>query len=186
MAYVIPKGHKIRIAISTAYWPLIWPTADNATLTVYPQYSSITLPVNAQPICSKSVPEHNKTVSFNGKILRPSDSKRVTHRDYKTGVVTLETMEDFGRQFYESSQSEIDFIIHQELSIHPDDPLSAKNDIRLKVDMGREGWWTGIECHYEMICDHDYFYITANWKAFYDNDVVFEKQFTETIKRHFM
>ncbi|AZL84566.1 CocE/NonD family hydrolase [Aliivibrio salmonicida] len=186
MAYVIPKGHKIRIAISTAYWPLIWPTADNATLTVYPQHSSITLPVNAQPICSKSVPEHNKTVSFNGKILRPSDSKRVTHRDYKTGVVTLETMEDFGRQFYESSQSEIDFIIHQELSIHPDDPLSAKNDIRLKVDMGREGWWTGIECHYEMICDHDYFYITANWKAFYDNDVVFEKQFTETIKRHFM
>jgi predicted acyl esterase len=25
IAYRVPKGHKIRIAISNAYWPLLWP-----------------------------------------------------------------------------------------------------------------------------------------------------------------
>ncbi len=186
MAYVVAKGHKLRVSISTAYWPLIWPSADDATLTLYPQNCQLSLPLNSTPTPSSLVPEYEQPVTFDGRTLRAADSKRVTHRDYKTGIITLETFEDFGRQFFNSSQSEIDFTIHQQFSIHPDDPLSAKNDIALKVDMGRDGWWTGLECRYQMHCDHDHFYITARWKAFHDNEVVFEKPFNCTIKRNFM
>ncbi|MEN0079546.1 MAG: CocE/NonD family hydrolase C-terminal non-catalytic domain-containing protein, partial [Pseudomonadota bacterium] len=26
IAYSVPEGHRLRVAVSTAYWPLIWPT----------------------------------------------------------------------------------------------------------------------------------------------------------------
>lgn len=31
-----PTGHRLRIAVSSAYWPWIWPHSDEATLTVDP------------------------------------------------------------------------------------------------------------------------------------------------------
>lgn len=186
MAYVVPKGHKVRIAISTAYWPLIWPSAEDATLTIRPQACQVSVPFNSALQSSDLVPEYDVPVSFNGHTLRPARSKRIVHKDYKTNITTLETLEDFGRQYFESSDSEIDFTIEQQFSIDPNDPLSAKNDIQLVVDMGRDGWHTGLEAHYVMTCDKHNFYITAKWQALHEGDVIFEKQFDETIKRDFM
>lgn len=186
MAYVVPKGHKVRIAVSTSYWPLIWPCAEDATLTLYPSQCSVSIPLNDSPVASELVPSYDKPVRFDGQVMRAPSSKRVVHRDYKTGVSTLETVEDFGCQYFNSSQSEIDFTIEQSMSVHPQDPLSAKNDLRLCVAMGRDGWRTAIEAHYVMTCDAKYFYIQAHWKACCDDDVIFERSFDETIKRNYM
>jgi len=30
-----PAGHRIRLALSTAYWPMIWPAPEKATVTVF-------------------------------------------------------------------------------------------------------------------------------------------------------
>lgn len=186
MAYVVPKGHKVRIAVSTAYWPLIWPCGEDATLTLYPSRCSVTVPLNMSPTPSDLVPDYDSPVTFAGDLLRAPGSKRVVHRDYKTGTHILETYEDFGRQRFASCASEIDFIIEQAMSIHPQDPLSAKNAIHLCVDMGREGWRTGIEADYEMTCDASHFYIKAHWTARVEDKVIFEKSFDETIKRNYM
>lgn len=186
MAYVIPKGHRLRVSISTTYWPLTWPSAENMTLSLNPEHSSIHFPLNCHPEISERVPAYHQPVTFHGEQRRPSDSLRIVHRDYKTGITTLETFDDFGCQYFDSSQSEIDFDVHQKLSIHPQDPLSAKNDLRLRVEMGREGWRTGIEAHYVMTCDAENFYIQAQWVAKHEDDVIFEKCFDETIARYFM
>ncbi|NAZ71668.1 CocE/NonD family hydrolase [Vibrio toranzoniae] len=186
MAYVVPKGHKLRVSISTAYWPLTWPCEYDATLTLNPAKCSIQLPLNRTQTQTDRVPAYDRVVIFDGEQRTPTNSQRVVHRDYKTGVTTLETYDDFGCQYFNSSQSEIDFDVHQFLSIHPEDPHSAKNDIRLRVDMGREGWHTGLEAQYVMTCDADNFYVKAHWKAKHDDEVIFTKTFDETIKRNFM
>lgn len=186
IAYVIPKGHKLRVAISTSYWPLIWPCEHDVRLTLDPAKCSIQLPLNRKQTQTNRVPTYDRVVSFNGEQYRGANSQRVVHRDYKTGITTLETYDDFGCQYFNSSQSEIDFDVHQFLSIHPEDPHSAKNDIRLRVDMGRDGWRTGIEAQYVMTCDANNFYIKAQWTAKHDDEVIFEKVFDETIERNFM
>ncbi len=33
-ASVFPAGHRVRLALSTAYWPMIWPSPENATLRI--------------------------------------------------------------------------------------------------------------------------------------------------------
>ncbi|WP_413693168.1 CocE/NonD family hydrolase [Psychromonas sp. KJ10-2] len=186
MAYVIPKGHKLRVAVSTAYWPLIWPNPEQATLSFNTQKCSITVPLNQHPTISENIPAYDKPVTFDGKELAASESKRVVHKDYKTGITTLETREDFGCQFYESAQSDIQFIMDQQQSVHHSDPLSAKNEIKVQVDMGREGWRTTIKGHYVMTCDKENFYLQVQWQAYQDQTLIFSKYFNDTIKRNFI
>jgi predicted acyl esterase len=31
---VFPGGHRVRLALSTAYWPMIWPSPEKATLLI--------------------------------------------------------------------------------------------------------------------------------------------------------
>jgi hypothetical protein len=183
VAYKVPAGHRLRISVSTACWPLIWPSADHATITLESALSSIEVPHRTDLVTEVEPPVLDTPVAIDGETLRPSNSERVVHQDYKTGLVTLETHDDFGRQFYNSCQSMIDMSMSQWQTIHPDDPLTAESKLVFDLTMGREGWWTGLKGVYHMRCDHDYFYVTSTWQAFHDDELIFSKEFEETIKR---
>ena len=45
IAWRVPKGHKIRVSISTSYFPMMWPAPEPVTLTVYAGASQVLLPV---------------------------------------------------------------------------------------------------------------------------------------------
>ena len=184
MAYVIPKNHKIRVSISTNYWPLIWPSASNAKLTLDIKNCRVSLPLNTAPTLVEGFEDYDEAGVFESEQLTPIESQRQVIKDYKTGITTLETLEDFGDEFYASSQSHCAFSIHQQRSIHEDDPLSAKNDIALKVNMGREGWSTALEAHYVMTCDAERFFVDAQWQVYINDKLVLSRDFQETIKRH--
>ncbi len=45
-----PAGNRLRLAISSSYWPLVWPAPEPARLTIYPEGCRVHLPVrSAQP-----------------------------------------------------------------------------------------------------------------------------------------
>ncbi|MGB3599342.1 MAG: CocE/NonD family hydrolase [Marinomonas sp.] len=183
IAYKLPAGHRLRVSISTAYWPLIWPSSDHATLTIEAAQSSVQVAVRNELFTEVEPPQYDEPVSYDGYALRDSDSQRFVHHDYKTGVVTLETHDDFGRQHYNSCDTDIDMSMSQWQSIHPEDPLSAQSKITFDLTMGREGWWTGLKGDYQMRCDRENFYITSHWRAFHEGEQVFSKEFEEIIKR---
>ncbi len=43
--FAFKRGYRIRVALSTAYWPLVWPSPEAVTLTVYPGAGKLVLPV---------------------------------------------------------------------------------------------------------------------------------------------
>ena len=45
IAQRFPAGHRIRVAISTSYWPLAWPAPENAKLKVFTDDCRLSLPV---------------------------------------------------------------------------------------------------------------------------------------------
>ena len=45
IAHCFPVGHRLRIAIATAYWPLVWPAPEPVTLGIYTGASALELPV---------------------------------------------------------------------------------------------------------------------------------------------
>ncbi len=42
-----PAGHRIRVALSTTYWPMIWPGPDVATVTLFAGSGVLLLPERA-------------------------------------------------------------------------------------------------------------------------------------------
>ena len=51
-----PAGHRIRVAISTAYSPLVWPAPEPVTLGVYASVSVLELPVRPATTCGCRAP----------------------------------------------------------------------------------------------------------------------------------
>lgn len=45
MAHAFPAGHRIRLSVSTSYWPLIWPTPEAAELRINVSETLLRLPV---------------------------------------------------------------------------------------------------------------------------------------------
>lgn len=45
VAQAFPPGHRVRLSLSTSYWPLAWPPPEPVTLTIHTGQSGLTLPV---------------------------------------------------------------------------------------------------------------------------------------------
>ena len=74
-ASVFPAGHRVRLALSTAYWPMIWPSPEKATLRILG--GTLDLPVRPpratdallSPLPGpESAPPENPTISRDGNM----------------------------------------------------------------------------------------------------------------------
>ena len=53
IAWRVPEGHRLRVAISTAYWPMVWPSPGAATLT-------LTSGALLLPVCEENMAGENQ------------------------------------------------------------------------------------------------------------------------------
>src|SRR3546814_19667659 len=49
VGYRVPAGHRLRVALSTAYWPMTWPPPEPVPLPIHATGSRILLPVPRPP-----------------------------------------------------------------------------------------------------------------------------------------
>ena len=47
IAHAFEAGNRIRVALSTTYWPMVWPSPEPVTLTVHTAGSLLDLPTRA-------------------------------------------------------------------------------------------------------------------------------------------
>ncbi len=185
IAYHLPAGHKLGIALSTAYWPTIWPSPDLTTLML--EQGKVTLPVRA------SKPE-NKTdeVSFEppegathwqAKTLRAADYKRHYSKDPISGRVDTTILCDFG----ENEDSHHGLISGGKLrelwSIQPDDPTSAKVTNYWEHTGGRAGAMWKTEVNSTMHSDRTTFYFQATLDTFLNDQPFLSRSFSDKVRR---
>ena len=59
IAYAVPPGHRLRLAISPTYWPWAWPSPEPVTLTVVTGRGSfLDLPLRTPPRAEEPAPPH--------------------------------------------------------------------------------------------------------------------------------
>ncbi|KGF69719.1 peptidase S15 [Hoeflea sp. BAL378] len=186
IAYRIPAGHRLRVAVSTAYWPFLWPAPERATVTL--DSGRLALPCRT-PLAGADECSFEKPVGaapWRHDVLRPSASTRVTETDSATGVVTTAIFNDAG----ENRDLEHGLIsgstTRERWSIHPDDPLSACAHIRWEQTGGRDGWRTATVAEMEMRCDRDWFFVTGRLEASENGETVFARDWDERIARRFV
>jgi predicted acyl esterase len=180
--YRVPAGHRLRIAVSNSYWPMIWPSPEPASLDL----SVATLLLPLRPLANGdevAFPAPEGATPWATETVRPANSERHVDRDEKTGIVTLSITDDFG----EVRDLEHDLvhgsIARETWTIHPDDPLSASGRTHWTQTLSRNEWSVRTETFAEMRSDAQNFVVNAKILAYEGEILVFGRDFEEKIPR---
>ncbi|MGR3659818.1 MAG: CocE/NonD family hydrolase [Paracoccaceae bacterium] len=181
IAYDLPKGHKLRLSISNAYWPLMWPAPQAGKLII--TAGNVKLPLlneGGKPVVfAKPEPVEGWQINT----MRPVSNARRTVLDQHSGITTLEMVDDFG-EIEDLNHGLINGSIARESwHIHPDDPNSATTHIHWSDTLRRGNWSVRTETNSWMRSDAENFYISAKIEAFEGDDLIFEQEFDKTLPR---
>ncbi|MER5934078.1 CocE/NonD family hydrolase [Streptomyces sp. NPDC002054] len=169
IGHSFPPGHRIRLALSSAYWPWIWPRAGSeAGWTVDPTGSTLTLPVRSPSPADGSVafeaPEQSEPlgVSFPVTLDEPRPERLVV-RDVARGMWRLEVDPRYGGTRVYPDGLEFGEDTAEVYEIQEADPLSARarSEWRIRLHRPELGWDARVETRSETSCDEGGF-LTLN------------------------
>ncbi len=183
-------GHRIRLSIGTAYWPIVWPAPYAATLTIRTGGSVLELPVRrsggGEPAVAFEPPARGPAAPMTQ--IGKGSFRRYNQQDHVAGETRYVT-DGVGGLFGEGSLrfdeigTELSQSLKRELVIRDDDPLSARYVITQSYEMGRDGWRTAVRTRTEMRSDRENFYLSGSLTASENGKDVAERHWSETIRR---
>ncbi len=181
--YRVAAGHRLRLAVSTGYWPVIWPAPEAATVTLHLEDCALTLPkVQAQE--TEGPPGPRDFPTRDADILRAPDS-RTERRVEEDGTLVLETHDDFGMARDGAHGLADGSTVTQRFSIHPEDPLSADHWSQWEFTFAREGWAVRVVTENRMTATADAFRLWRKTTAYDGETVVAERELCEDVNRGF-
>lgn len=188
IAHTFAKGSRIRIAVSTAFWPIVWPSPRPATVTLFTGVSSLDLPVRSpQPADATARPLPPPRQSAVHATTKIRDSQPATLRfavDPATGIHSFVNRSDSGLTRFDRHGWTVGVVTEHRFHIHPDDPTSACVDLSATEFYGREGQLDArIEAHQKMSCDETHFIIEASIDVFDGDEPVHSRQWHRRIAR---
>jgi len=163
---VFPSGHKVRLAISTAYWPMIWPSPETATLLIFA--GTLDLPQrspNAADARLSLFPEPESA---------PPEKPTVLHRD----GVRIERVDRIGLELSTQSKSQY--------HVEENDPLSAVAELRRMQTMSRDAWQIRVETQMRLACTGGAFLLQGSLRAWEGANEVCCRNWDRSIPRDFM
>ncbi|MET7860465.1 CocE/NonD family hydrolase [Streptomyces sp. NPDC005318] len=130
IGYAFPPGHRIRLAVSSSYWPWIWPQAGSAGFTLDADGSFVELPVRRRtedpPIMFEEA-EHSEPLGVVQPVtLDEPRPERLVVRDVAKGEWRLETDPRHGGTRVYPDGLEVTEDAEETYTIQEDDPLSAR------------------------------------------------------------
>ena len=178
------RGHRLRLAVSTAYWPLIWPAPEPVTLELSLHGCSLALP---HPPPGAAEPEPFEPPASSPALaetaLRDDHHERTVTVDLATGEQVLRIVDDFGARRIDALGLETDTVARETYRIAADAPQSARCRTHWTEVLARDGWRARTESVIEQSVDAEYFYVDAELEAFENEEKVFSRRWRERIRR---
>jgi putative CocE/NonD family hydrolase len=183
----IPKGHRIRLALQTQYWFILWPQPTLATLTIRSGTCSLKMPVRPPSDDDRQVafaPPEIAPPVISSEIVAGSTAKTVED-DIATGIRTIRLKTDHGTHSIEDRGITTSSWNTDTFSIHPDDPKTAKlvTEYAWAIRSGPSDM--EAKGRTELTADSDNFYLTWLIEAREKGRLVHSKGATRVIKRDF-
>jgi uncharacterized protein len=185
VAYQVPKGHKLRLAVSTTYWPLIWPTSQLVEVTILDG----TLLIPELPPASAASAAFEKSevaTEWQRRIVRAMSSSREAVENAESGESTLKIIDDFGEVEDTDNGLCAGSVAREEWRIRGDDPLSATGATHWTQTLRRGKWNIRTEASTSMSSTGTAFKLSARIEAYEEDKLVFEKSFSKAISRNYL
>ena len=184
--YTLAPGHRLRLAVSTSYWPIAWPTPEMADLILDTKASHLELPILASETTDASLDpfEAPRTPApLTVTSLADSRQERVISHDVESGAIDFHLVKDGGRVRLPHNNIEMASSTTEHYTIHDDDPLSARAEYTCEYGVGRGEWQTRTQGKVIMTCSADSFFVKAELDAYEGDTRVFSRNWDLTIPR---
>jgi putative CocE/NonD family hydrolase len=186
LAHRFAPGHRIRVAISTSYWPMVWPSPAAVQFSLETGASFIDLPLRNA--------EQEDGAAFAGEplemappaeteTLRLPASSRVLRRDLASGVWRQDLVEDGGAYRIEAIDLEVADGMTCSYIIAEDDPLSAVATWRWHSERARGDWRIRIESVTRLRATEKYFLVDTDVDAWENGVSLFTRAWRERVPR---
>jgi uncharacterized protein len=169
IAQHFPAGHRIRLSVSTSYWPLVWPSPEAAAVTLTTGRSTLTLPVRPPRAEDERLREFGPAEAapeLEVTRLRPGDHQWRVTRDLATDVSTLEIVNDQGAFRIEDTGSVIRRATNEWFSFRWNDVNSARGETHTIRRVERGDWGVEVETRTVLTSTPTDFHVTAQLDAY--------------------
>ncbi len=186
IGYCFLPGHRIRVAVSSTYWPVLWPSPEEATLTLHTAASSIRLPIRrprAEDADLPVDPGPEIATPLERTVLEKPQSRRTVTRDPVTGWTTLTQSYDGGRYRIGTDGLECGARTERRLSICDADPLSARAEVDWMWSFRRGDWRARTETAGGVTSDRDSFLTETRLEAFEGDERIFDRTWKNRLRR---
>ena len=183
IAQTIPKGHRLRVALSDSYFPLLWTAPEKASITLQQSMQSLDLPVYTGAAIENPFQPAISAPAESITMQRQASNKRHICEDVASGVISVQIEDDFGCMKFDTHGLYVDQLVQEEYSTHPEDPDQTKASTRWLHKTGRGDWQVSSETKMCITCDKHNFYIEASLAAMSGDKLIYEKRWSETVAR---
>jgi len=187
VAQAFPAGHRIRVALSSSYWPLAWPPPESAELTVHAGCSRLVLPVRPTTVPDGVGPdpfgEPEGCEPQTPTALRPGTGSWTVTRDLVDYRSTLEIVKDGGVLRHEDIDLDVARRVVERYGSVADDFTSARGDVEWSMTFSRGDWEARTVTRTVLTCTPTDFEVTARLDAYEGERRTFSRNWQETVRR---
>lgn len=186
IGYVFPRGHRMRIAVSTSYWPLAWPAPVSARLHLRLAGCSVQLPVRPP----RDEDEHIRgfgpaegTCPSPHEILEPEHHTWRVIRDLESDTSVLEVTNDGGIQQLHGPDLTVQRKALEWYTFKADDYDSVRGETLWERGLRRGDWSVRTVTRTVLRSDRQHFYIDAELDAWEGDRRVYSRNWRRTLRR---
>ncbi|MET7798765.1 CocE/NonD family hydrolase [Streptomyces decoyicus] len=187
VAQAFPPGHRIRLSLSTSYWPLAWPPPKPVLLTVYEESSSLTLPVRPtrEPdhLPQRPFGEPEGAPPLASTQLTAPEQRWEVKRDLVGDNSELEIVKDRGTVRLDGIGLDTGLRAYERYTAVADDFTSVSGESAWTMRFERDGWNVRIETRTVLWCNESEFFVDATLDGFENDRRVFSRTWNETLPR---
>jgi hypothetical protein len=173
IAQSFPPGHRLRLGISTSYWPLAWPSPKPARLSVFTGSSVLILPVRPPRDDDKLLRDLGEPEGARPPRkteLQPPAREWLVSHDLARDVSELKVLFDDGTHHLDDLDLDTRTAVEERYSYHEDDYGSLRGEMHWERTFRRGDWRVHTVTHTVMTSDPTHFIVRADLDA-YEGDV---------------
>ena len=180
IAYRLPAGHSLRVAIAPSYFPFAFPSP--APVTLHVTGGMLTLPLRTGAEWDGFGPPRAAAPLATETLAPRIESKRIIH-DLGARTITTEITGDDGVIRDTTHGLETGICVHETFTIPMDDPGAAEARFHWTRSKGRGDWQVRTECEVHQRGDGADFIITSWLTAWEGDALVFERHWDARVPR---
>ena len=189
-SWVFPKGHRIRLAINNAQWPMLWPTPEPMTTQLRLGTSRLTLPTvppAARPVPdflppTNDDPQFPGVESLNAGTVSGYGEISSVERNPQTGTAVARATNEYGTRYPWGEERNFE-TIRYEVNDHAPADAAVTGTHRIEVKLPQRTLVWDAELTFRS--DREHFFYTYRRRLTENGTLVRERTWQETIPRDF-